>query len=68
MARPLRIEYEDAYYHVMNRGKGRQRVFHDSTFYEALLKGLTEAHLRFGLEVHAYCLMENHYHLLIKTP
>lgn len=68
MARPLRIEYENAYYHVINRGKGRQRIFHDSSCYEAFLKGLTEAHLRFGLEVHAYCLMANHYHLLIKTP
>ena len=68
MSRPLRIEYEDAFYHVMNRGKGKQIIFHSSPFYEAFLKCLSEAHLRFGLEVHAYCLMGNHYHLLLKTP
>ncbi len=68
MTRPLRIEYEDAYYHVMNRGRGRQRVFHGEAYYDAYLRCLDEAHRRFGIEVHAYCLMGNHYHLLIKTP
>ena len=68
MSRPLRIEYEDAYYHVMNRGRGRQRIFHSEKYYEAFIQCLAEAHSRFGIEIHAYCLMGNHYHLLIKTP
>ena len=68
MARPLRIEYEDACYHVMNRGRGRQPVFPGESFYQAFLQGLTESHTRFGLEILAYCLMDNHYHLLLKTP
>ena len=68
MPRPIRIEYENAYYHVMNRGRGRQKIFHDSTYYEAFLDTLLEAHNRFGIEIQCYCLMSNHYHLLIKTP
>ena len=68
MSRPLRIEYKDAFYHVMNRGRDRQKIFHDPGYYEAFLEGIDEAHRRFGVEAHAYCLMGNHYHLLIKTP
>jgi len=68
MSRPLRIEYEDAFYHVMNRGRDRRQIFHSADYYEAFLQSLDEAHLRFGMEVHTYCLMGNHYHLLIKTP
>lgn len=67
MPRPLRIEYEDAYYHVMNRGRSRQNVFHGARYYEAFLAILSESHQRFGLEVLCYCLMDNHYHLLVKT-
>ena len=68
MPRPLRIQYDNAYYHVMNRGKGRQTIFHGEAYYATSLKTLAEAHHRFGLEVIAYCLMGNHYHLFIKTP
>lgn len=68
MPRPLRIEYPNAYYHVMNRGRGRQAIFHSDAYYQAFLETIKEASSRFGMEVHAYCLMGNHYHLLIKTP
>jgi REP element-mobilizing transposase RayT len=68
MPRPLRIEYENAYYHVMNRGRARQTIFHDDDYFEAFLTTLSEAHQRFGVEVLCYCLMKNHYHLLLKTP
>ena len=44
MPRPLRIEYENAYYHVMNRGRDRQNIFHDDEYYEAFLLSLSEAH------------------------
>ena len=68
MPRADRIEYENAYYHVMNRGRSRCKIYHGKTYYNAFLEGMSEAHLRFGVEVHAYCLMGNHYHLLLKTP
>jgi len=68
MPRAERIEYENAYYHVMNRGRGRRDIFHGKNYFEEFLICLAEAHMRFGLEVHAYCLMGNHYHLLLKTP
>jgi putative transposase len=68
MSRPQRILYENAYYHVMNRGAGWQMIFHDELYYEAFLRTIQEAHIQFGIEIHAYCLMGNHYHLLIKTP
>ncbi len=68
MSRPLRIEYENAYYHIMNRGRGRRAIFHGDEYVEIFEKSLDEAHKRFGLQVFAYCLMGNHYHLLVKTP
>ncbi|PKF63771.1 hypothetical protein CW745_02735 [Psychromonas sp. psych-6C06] len=68
MPRPLRLEYENACYHVMNRGRGRQRIFYDDSCYLAFIESLKEAHERFGLVIHAYCLMPNHYHLLVQTP
>ena len=68
MPRPTRIQYEGAYYHVMNRGRARQKIFHNSEYYSAYLKTLEEAHSRFDAQIHAYCLMDNHCHLLIGTP
>lgn len=68
MPRPFRIEYENAYYHVMNRGRGRQHIFHGDDYFNAFLTTLEEAHRRYGLQVLCYCLMSNHYHLLVKTP
>ncbi len=68
MPRPVRIEYENAIYHVMNRGRGRRVIFHSDEYYQAFEKALLEAHRRFGLLKHAYCLMGNQYHLLLQTP
>lgn len=68
MPRPVRIEYGDAHYHVMNRGRQHQCIFHSKTYYQAFLDTLAEAHERFGLVVHGYCLMGNHYHLLLHNP
>lgn len=52
----------------MNRGRGRRAIFHGGEYFKAFLDTLAETHERFKLEIHAYCLMGNHYHLLLKTP
>ncbi|MFW5453785.1 transposase [Thioalkalivibrio sulfidiphilus] len=68
MARPLRIEYPGAWYHVMNRGAGRRTVFNTDAERMYFLSLLADTHARFNAEWHAYCLMGNHYHLLLRTP
>ncbi|MEX0963989.1 MAG: helix-turn-helix domain-containing protein [Pseudohongiellaceae bacterium] len=68
MARPLRIEYPDAVYHVSNRALDKQRVFPSAKYYEAFLEGLAETCSRLNVEVHAYCLLQDRYHLVVKTP
>ena len=66
MSRALRIEYDHAFYHVMNRGKGRRDIFHDDRYFRAFLDTVAEAQKRFNAVIHCYCLMRNHYHLLIE--
>jgi len=68
MPRPIRIEYENAFYHIMNRGRGGQNIFHNSKYFSSFLDCLSEANKKFGAVVHAYCLMTNHYHLILETP
>ena len=68
MPRPTRIEYEGAFHHVMNRGRNHENIFHDKRYFDEFLKGLKEASEQFDAVIHAYCLMTNHYHLLIETP
>jgi putative transposase len=68
MARPLRIEFPGALYHVTSRGNARQRVFRDDKDREMFLATLAWVVERFGWRCHAYCLMGNHVHLLIETP
>jgi len=68
MARPLRIDIENGWFHVMNRGIAHGPVFlHDSDRIEFGAR-LADIHDRFGIETHAYCLMETHYHLLLHCP
>ena len=68
MPRPLRILFPNACYHVMNRGSGRQKIFKNNFHRMMFLDLLEESHKMFGLEIFAYCLMDNHYHLLVSTP
>ncbi len=67
MARPLRIEYPGAVYHITTRGNAYQDIFLDDTDRERFLEILGEVTERFNWLCHAYCLMTNHYHLLIET-
>jgi putative transposase len=68
MARPLRIEYEGAFYHVTSRGNEGRRVFFSKSDYEKFLDYLKLAQEKFRYLLHAYVLMTKHYHLLIETP
>jgi REP element-mobilizing transposase RayT len=67
MARPLRLQLSGAYYHVLARGNARQDIFLDNTDRIRFLAFLGESVHRHGLLVHGYCLMPNHYHLIIET-
>ncbi len=68
MARPLRIEFEGAVYHITSRGNAKQDVYLDRTDRIEFLQLLGDTTRRFHWICHAYCLMNNHYHLLIETP
>ena len=68
MARPLRIEYPNAWYHVMNQGRRGEAIFQEASDYEMFIKLLQETKERFNLFISAYCLMSTQYHLLIQTP
>jgi REP element-mobilizing transposase RayT len=68
MARPLRIEYPGAFYHITARGNERKDIFKSVRDREKFLCYLQSATERYGAVIHAYCLMNNHYHLLLETP
>jgi len=68
MARPLRIQYEDAVYHITSRGNARQDILLDDEDRLKFLEVLAEAVERYHWICHAYRLMPNHYHLLVETP
>jgi REP element-mobilizing transposase RayT len=68
MARPLRIEYAGACYHLMSRGDRREDIFNDKQDRELFLQVLGRSCQKTGWEVHAYCLMTNHFHAVIETP
>ncbi len=68
MSRPLRIQYPDAWYHVINRARRGQALFLDNADRDAFLHLLKETATMFNLKVAAYCLMPTHYHLLVQTP
>jgi REP element-mobilizing transposase RayT len=68
MARQLRIEYEGAFYHVTSRGNQREKIFWDDKDREEFNHILKKTKERYGYLLHAYILMDNHYHLLIETP
>ncbi len=68
MPRPLRVEYEGAFYHVMNRGLRHAPIFSDSEDRNLFFTTLNESVERFSIKIHAFALLDNHYHLLIETP
>jgi REP element-mobilizing transposase RayT len=68
MSRPLRIECPGAVYHITSRGNARQSIFLDDSDRGRFLKILASTIRRYNWLCHAYCLMDNHYHLIIETP
>ncbi len=68
MGRPLRIEYPGALYHIASRGNERSDIFRDDADRLKFLDMLKDYHERFGILIHCYVLMDNHYHLVVETP
>jgi REP element-mobilizing transposase RayT len=68
MARPLRILFPDAFYHVTCRGNERKPIFRDDTDRSVFIDKLRASREIYGVEIHAYVLMPNHFHLIVKTP
>ncbi len=68
MSRPLRIEFAGAFYHVTSRGNGRKSIYRDGEDRSSFLQVLHKVNQRCHWLCHAYCLMDNHYHLIIETP
>ena len=68
MARPLRLEYSGAFYHVMNRGDRREAIFRGDADRCLFLESLTTVCEKTDWQIHAYCLMTNHFHLVAETP
>jgi REP element-mobilizing transposase RayT len=68
MPRQLRIEYPGAIYHIMSRGDRRDKIYFDDVDRQDFLKTLAEAVQKADWQVHAYCLMGNHFHLVVETP
>jgi putative transposase len=67
MGKP-RLEFAGAFYHVTNRGNARETIFQDDYDYAAFLRELSKVVPRYGWLVHGFCLIPNHYHLLVETP
>jgi REP element-mobilizing transposase RayT len=68
MARKLRVEYPGAVYHLMNRGDRREAIFQDDPDRQRFVETLAECCAKTDWQVHAYCLMPNHFHLVVETP
>jgi putative transposase len=68
MARPLRITFPGAFYHITSRGNERKKVFKSKRDREKFLEYLESATQRYDAVIHVYCLLDNHYHLLLETP
>ena len=68
MGRPIRIQYPGAFYHIFNRGNRGEKIFREEIDYKKFRKYLFESVKEYEIRLYAWCLMPNHFHLLIETP
>ena len=68
MSRPLRLEFSGALYHITSRGDHRDSIYVEDADFELFLSILSDVCKQYNWIIHAYCLMTNHYHLLVETP
>lgn len=68
MSRPLRLQFENAYYHIISRGDLKRYIFKKNIFKSKFLEKMNETFKNYNIDCFAYCIMDNHYHLYIKTP
>jgi putative transposase len=68
MSRPLRISYPGAFYHVTSRGNEKRNIFLSVQDRKRFLDYIESANEKYGAIIHCYCMMSNHYHLLLETP
>src|SRR5215472_14205720 len=68
MARKLRVQYPGAIYHIMNRGDHREEIFDNAQDRQLFLATLDQACAKTDWQLHAFCLMSNHFHLVVETP
>jgi REP element-mobilizing transposase RayT len=68
MARPLRLAFENACYHITSRGMRKENIFYGDEDKSIFLEKLNETFKKYSVVCYAYCLMDNHYHLFVKTP
>jgi len=68
MARPLRINFENAVYHIIARGNRKEKIFYSDEDKRLFQKKMNKTFQKYSLICYAYCLLDNHYHLFLKTP
>ncbi|MBU4047985.1 transposase, partial [bacterium] len=68
MSRPLRISFDNAVYHITARGNRKEKIFYSDDDKRIFLQKMEQTSLKYSFICYAYCLMDNHYHLFIKTP
>ncbi|NOQ65394.1 MAG: addiction module toxin RelE [Methyloprofundus sp.] len=68
MSRPLRLEFSGALYHISSRGNEKRPIFLEDTDFKMFLSLMAEVCRRYNWVIHSYCLMTNHYHLIVETP
>ena len=68
MARPLRINFENAVYHILSRGNRKEKIFYSMEDKLVFQKKMNKTFQKYSFICYAYCLMDNHYHLFLKTP
>jgi len=67
MSRPLRISFDNAVYHITARGNRREKIFYSDNDKKVFLQKMDQTFIKYAICCYAYCLMDNHYHLFIKT-